>query len=157
MNDAVTSIRSTVTESEWEQRVALAACYRLVARLGWAPVPASVVGYCVAVPASFLGHRRFSFRSNGHWTAEAVRFVLAQAVNMTVTAGSMHAALRWRGSSYVWGMVAAVILAVSRAIGETMVVYIAGGAAGNQAFETNPLEPGLDAACSPSRRRPART
>ncbi|HWN71887.1 MAG TPA: GtrA family protein [Haliangium sp.] len=82
----------------------------LVARLGWAPVPASVVGYCVSVPASFLGHRRFSFRSDGHWTAEAVRFVLAQAVNMTVTAGSMHAALRWLGSNYVWGMFAALIL-----------------------------------------------
>jgi phosphate transport system permease protein len=41
------------------------------------------------------------------------------------------------------GIVAACILAVSRAIGETMVVYIAGGAAGNQVFETNPLEPGL--------------
>ena len=35
MNDAVTSVRSTVTESEWEQRVALAACYRLVAQFGW--------------------------------------------------------------------------------------------------------------------------
>jgi phosphate transport system permease protein len=43
----------------------------------------------------------------------------------------------------VSGLVAAAILAVSRAIGETMVVFIAGGAAGNQAFETNPLEPGL--------------
>ncbi len=43
----------------------------------------------------------------------------------------------------VSGLVAAAILAVSRAIGETMVVYIAGGAAGNQAFEINPLEPGL--------------
>jgi phosphate transport system permease protein len=43
----------------------------------------------------------------------------------------------------VSGLVAAFILAVSRAIGETMVVFIAGGAAGNQAFETNPFEPGL--------------
>ena len=43
----------------------------------------------------------------------------------------------------VSGLVAAVILAVSRAIGETMVVFIAGGAAGNQVFELNPLEPGL--------------
>jgi phosphate transport system permease protein len=43
----------------------------------------------------------------------------------------------------VSGLVAALILAVSRAIGETMVVFIAGGAAGNQAFETSPLEPGL--------------
>jgi phosphate transport system permease protein len=43
----------------------------------------------------------------------------------------------------VSGLVAAMILAVSRAIGETMVVFIAGGAAGNQAFELSPLEPGL--------------
>ncbi len=43
----------------------------------------------------------------------------------------------------VSGLVAAVILAVSRAIGETMVVFIAGGAAGNQAFETDPFQPGL--------------
>jgi phosphate transport system permease protein len=43
----------------------------------------------------------------------------------------------------VSGLVAAFILAVSRAIGETMIVFIAGGAAGNQPFETNPLEPGL--------------
>jgi phosphate transport system permease protein len=43
----------------------------------------------------------------------------------------------------VSGLVAAFILAVSRAIGETMVVFIAGGAAGNQAYELNPLKPGL--------------
>jgi phosphate transport system permease protein len=43
----------------------------------------------------------------------------------------------------VSGLVAAFILAVSRAIGETMVVFIAGGAAGNQAFELDPLKPGL--------------
>jgi phosphate transport system permease protein len=43
----------------------------------------------------------------------------------------------------VSGLVAAFILAVSRAIGETMVVFIAGGAAGNQAFELSPTEPGL--------------
>ncbi len=43
----------------------------------------------------------------------------------------------------VSGLVAASILAVSRAIGETMVVFIAGGAAGNQSFSTAPLQPGL--------------
>jgi ribulose-5-phosphate 4-epimerase/fuculose-1-phosphate aldolase len=35
MNDAVRSVRSLVTEAEWEQRVALAACYRLVAAYHW--------------------------------------------------------------------------------------------------------------------------
>ena len=43
----------------------------------------------------------------------------------------------------VSGLVAAFILAVSRAIGETMVVYIAAGAGGGSLFNTNPLEPGL--------------
>jgi phosphate transport system permease protein len=43
----------------------------------------------------------------------------------------------------VSGLVAAIILAVSRAIGETMVVFIAGGAGGGTLFQTNPLEPGL--------------
>ena len=43
----------------------------------------------------------------------------------------------------VSGLVAACILAVSRAVGETMVVFIAGGAGGGTLFNTNPLEPGL--------------
>ena len=43
----------------------------------------------------------------------------------------------------VSGLVAAFILAVSRAIGETMVVFIAGGAGGGTLFNINPLEPGL--------------
>jgi ribulose-5-phosphate 4-epimerase/fuculose-1-phosphate aldolase len=35
MNDAIRSVRSTVTQAEWQQRVALAACYRLVAQYRW--------------------------------------------------------------------------------------------------------------------------
>ena len=35
MNDAATAVRSLVSAAEWEQRVALAACYRLVALYGW--------------------------------------------------------------------------------------------------------------------------
>jgi phosphate transport system permease protein len=43
----------------------------------------------------------------------------------------------------VSGLVAALIIAVSRAMGETMVVFIAGGKSGGALFETNPLDPGL--------------
>lgn len=42
----------------------------------------------------------------------------------------------------VSGLVAAFILAISRAIGETMVVAIAGGATGGSLRQTNPIEPG---------------
>lgn len=41
------------------------------------------------------------------------------------------------------GLIAALIVSVSRAVGETMVVFIAAGGAGNQTqFTTNPLDPG---------------
>jgi len=43
----------------------------------------------------------------------------------------------------VSGLVAAMILAVSRAIGETMVVFIAGGAAATAQFTTSPLDSSL--------------
>jgi phosphate transport system permease protein len=43
----------------------------------------------------------------------------------------------------VSGIVAAFILAASRAIGETMVVFIAGGAADSAAFTSNPLDGSL--------------
>lgn len=41
------------------------------------------------------------------------------------------------------GLVASFIIAVSRAMGETMVVFIAAGKSGGALFETNPMEPGL--------------
>lgn len=42
----------------------------------------------------------------------------------------------------VSGLVAALIVAVSRAIGETMVVFIAAGATGGALFTTDPFQPG---------------
>jgi phosphate transport system permease protein len=41
------------------------------------------------------------------------------------------------------GLVAALIIATSRAIGETMVVFIAGGAADTALFASNPADEGL--------------
>jgi ribulose-5-phosphate 4-epimerase/fuculose-1-phosphate aldolase len=35
MNAPVVEVRSIVSAAEWEQRVSLAACYRMVARFGW--------------------------------------------------------------------------------------------------------------------------
>ena len=35
MNDAAAEVRSQVSEAEWDLRVDLAACYRLVALYGW--------------------------------------------------------------------------------------------------------------------------
>lgn len=35
MSPSIASVHAVVSEAEWEQRVQLAACYRLVARFGW--------------------------------------------------------------------------------------------------------------------------
>lgn len=43
----------------------------------------------------------------------------------------------------VSGLVAAFIIAISRAMGETMVVFIAAGKSGGSLFEVDPLQPGL--------------
>ncbi len=43
----------------------------------------------------------------------------------------------------VSGLTAAGIIAISRAIGETMVVFIAAGRSGGALFETDPFQPGL--------------
>jgi len=82
----------------------------LVSGMGTTPIPASVVGYCAAIPLNFLGHRQFSFRSYGRWSAEALRFILAHLLNLSVTAGCMYAATAWLGEAYYWGMAGAVIL-----------------------------------------------
>ncbi len=41
------------------------------------------------------------------------------------------------------GVVASLLLAVSRALGETMIVFIAGGRSGGGLFSLDPMEPGL--------------
>lgn len=43
----------------------------------------------------------------------------------------------------VSGLTASLIIAVSRAVGETMVVFIAAGRSGGALFETDPFQPGL--------------
>lgn len=77
--------------------------------VGVDPVVASVAGYCAAVPLSFVGHRQFTFRAIGRWSEEAVRFAIAQAINIAVAAGSMRAAVDFFGD-WRLGVVAAVLL-----------------------------------------------
>jgi phosphate transport system permease protein len=59
------------------------------------------------------------------------------------SAGRMTTTVKVVLPAAVSGLVAAFILAVSRAIGETMVVFIAAGAATVGNFSTNPLDSGL--------------
>jgi ribulose-5-phosphate 4-epimerase/fuculose-1-phosphate aldolase len=58
MNDAAgsrpASLRSQVSPEEWQARIDLAACYRLIARYGWADLTATHTSLCV--PGSFNQH-----------------------------------------------------------------------------------------------------
>jgi phosphate transport system permease protein len=60
-----------------------------------------------------------------------------------IGARKMSTTLRVVLPAAVSGIVAAMILAISRAIGETMVVFIAGGAADSAKYTTNPLDGSL--------------
>jgi phosphate transport system permease protein len=60
-----------------------------------------------------------------------------------IGARKMSTTLRVVLPAAVSGIVAAMILAISRAIGETMVVFIAGGAADSSTYTTNPLDGSL--------------
>ena len=82
----------------------------MVTLLAVTPVLASVAGYCASVPTSFIGHRGFSFRSNGHLTTEAIRFGIAQGLNILVTATAMHSAVATFHASFIWGMVGALTM-----------------------------------------------
>jgi len=82
----------------------------LVSVLDVAPVIASMLGYCAALPSSFVGHREVSFRSRGRPTIEAGRFFFLQLMNFAVATGSMYLATSGFGIPYGWGIFAAVML-----------------------------------------------
>jgi len=84
--------------------------FALIAGLGVSPILGSILGYCGAIPFSFLGHRQFSFRSDGRWTIQALRFCLIHGLNIAVTGGSMAYATQTLGIAYYWGMLIASVL-----------------------------------------------
>jgi putative flippase GtrA len=77
---------------------------------GFAPTPASVVGYCVSVPVGFIGHRNFAFRSSGNRWWQLLRFGLVQLANIAITGGAMAAMVERFHLHYLWGIAAAIVL-----------------------------------------------
>jgi putative flippase GtrA len=51
---------------------------------GASPLLANVAGYGVGLMLGFLFSRKFVFRSEGHWTGEGVRYLLAFALAFMV-------------------------------------------------------------------------
>ena len=81
-----------------------------VSGLGVDPNAAAVLGYLTALPVSFIGHRRFTFRSKATMTPELMRFTVMHFVNMMVSLGGMAWAVDLLGLDYWVGILVAVVI-----------------------------------------------
>ena len=82
----------------------------LVSGLGVTPTTSSVLGYLIALPVSFLGHRTYTFRSRATIVPEFIRFTSVHLVNMFVSLAGMAWAVDFLGLSYWVGILAAITL-----------------------------------------------
>ncbi len=90
--------------------VFLAGTWFGIRALGWSPVLASLLGYALSAPVGFIGHRRVSFRSQGHPAREALRFAVVQAFNIGLTLMTMAGAVDRLGLQWLWGGMGVVVL-----------------------------------------------
>lgn len=82
----------------------------LVSGAGFGGKLASGCAYIASLPLNFVGHRNFSFRSEGAWLGDAARFCAVHAVNLAVTMGAMAGAIDGFGLHYAFGIFGAVVL-----------------------------------------------
>ena len=82
----------------------------LVTGFAWEEKVASAVAYLISMPVSFIGNRRFSFRSNGHLSVEIFRFLIVHGLNILVTVCSLGVATDIFGIHYVFGVLIAILL-----------------------------------------------
>lgn len=78
--------------------------------LGIEPGWASALAYVTAIPVSFFGHRKVTFRSDASLLPELLRFLLIHATNIAISVGGMAWAVNWLGASYWVGSLIAVVL-----------------------------------------------
>jgi len=88
----------------------VAAVAFLVEIMALEAVWASVLGYAIAIPVSFFGHRNITFRSDGQVSGEFLRFFLVHVCGLTVSFFSMNLATQILGLSYWVGMISVVLL-----------------------------------------------
>lgn len=78
--------------------------------LGCGKFQASAIAYLVAIPVSFVGHKRLTFRDDGRWAGQAVRFALLQAVNLTVVLLAVYVTEPLGDIGYWIGLLLGVVL-----------------------------------------------
>ncbi|QIB32703.1 GtrA family protein [Ancylobacter pratisalsi] len=71
---------------------------------------ASALGYVVAIPVSFVGHKRVTFRDTGRWRVQAGRFGFLQGVNIAVVLLAVYVTQPLGEAGYWIGLLLGVVL-----------------------------------------------
>lgn len=77
---------------------------------GLGPKVASAVAYVLALPISYFGHRRLTFRSTTRISSEVPKFLAVNAANAAMAIGGMWWAVDRAGHDYWVGSLLAAIL-----------------------------------------------
>lgn len=85
--------------------------------LGFSPVVSNVSGYAVGFMLGFVLSKKFVFRSNGHYVAESVRYLIAFVVSFLFNLLVLHIALNYLN-------IHAVASQVVAAVSYTVLMYI---------------------------------
>jgi len=70
----------------------------------------SATAYITVLPASYLGHRKLTFRSINRPSSEINRFLALHLVNILISVLGMYGIVDWLGYSYWLGSLLAAIL-----------------------------------------------
>ena len=74
------------------------------------PTMAGIIGYVAAIPANFIGNRRFSFRSETSLASDLPRYLLLHTANSLLAAATMALTIDGLRLHYRAGLVATVVV-----------------------------------------------
>jgi len=85
--------------------------------LGFSPIASNVAGYAVGFLLGFVFSKKFVFRSNGHFVAESVRYLIAFVISFMFNLLVLRFSLIYMNFHVVASQIAA-------AVGYTVLMYI---------------------------------
>lgn len=84
--------------------------------LGFSPIISNVAGYAVGFIFGFVLSKKFVFRSDGHFVAESIRYLIAFVISFLFNLGILHLALNLN--------VHVVASQVAAAVSYTLLMYM---------------------------------
>lgn len=89
---------------------------------------ASALGYAVAIPVSYLGHRVFTFRSRARWLPESGRFLLVQLICIGLSFAIMYVTTEIAAGPLWLGIALCIaLLPIGGFLAMKLLVFVVGG------------------------------